>query len=479
MPTSAKVTMTNRSLVFRRRLAMSSAVAALAAFAACHGSVTDSLLSETVPTTPGGTPIINPGDVNSAAGANAVRLGALGRFRSATGGSESSWLFGGLLADEWVTSSTFIQNDEADERSITTTNATVTGQFQTLTRVRTDANQAIALMKKFIPTALSNTGELYLARGFAELQLGLDFCNGIPLSDGSTVPPVFGQPLTNAQVWAAASASFDSALALETGTDAFSVSVATAARIGKARVLMALNDYAGAAALVTGIATSYEYDHTFEVTANGPSGDNVLWGQPFSSQRYSVGDTTVTASGAKFTVKPSIPFASAKDPRLPVTNTGKTSQDGSVISQVTTLWDHGTPIPVFSGIDVRLIEAENFLKKGDNVNWLATLNGLRTSGTLHLGTVSVPAMAPLVDPGTADARVSLLFYEKAFWTFSRGQRLGDMRRLIRQYGRDQAAVFPTGTHYRGVPYGTDVNLPVPYNESVGNPNFQGCIDRKA
>ncbi|HVT39042.1 MAG TPA: hypothetical protein VHE78_08350, partial [Gemmatimonadaceae bacterium] len=459
--------------------AVAAAVAALASFAACHGSVTDALLNETIPTDPNGTPIIDPNNVNSPAGADAVRLGALGRFRDAAGGSESTWLFGGLLADEWVTSSTFIQNDEADERAITSTNGTVTTQFRRLGRVRTAANQAIPLMKRWLPTALANTGELYLARGFAEMQLALDFCNGIPLSDGSSATVVYGQPLTNAQVFAAASASFDSALALETGTDPFVISVATAARIGKARVLMALNDYAGAAALVTGIATSYSYDHTFEATPNGPSGDNTLWAQPFSSQRYSVGDTSVTASGAKFSVKPAIPFASAKDPRLPVTNTGKTSQDGSVISQRTSLWKSFTSVPVFNGIDARLIEAENFLKNGDNTTWLATLNALRTSGTLRLGEVAVPAMAPLTDPGTPDARVDLLFYEKAFWTFSRGQRLGDMRRLIRQYGRDQATVFPTGTHYRGVPYGTDVNLPVPYNESVGNPKFSVCIDRKA
>ena len=466
---------------FGRLLAVATATASLVVAASCHGSVTEALLTENVPTTAGGTPIINPGDVNSAAGADAVRLGALGRFRSMTGGSESTWLFGGLLADEYVTSSTFIQNDEADERSITLTNGSVTAQFLTLMRVRTSANQAIALMAQYQPTALTNRGELYFARGFAELQLGQDFCNGIPLSDGSGLSPVYGNPLTNAQVFAAASASFDSAMALASASDAFSVSIAIGAKIAKARTLMALNNYVGAAALLAGISTLYEYDHTFEPAVGGPSGDNILWAQPFSSQRYSIGDTVVTASGAKFNVKPAIPFGSAKDPRLPTTNTGKTSQDGSVISIVTTLWDHGTSIPVVNGIDARLIEAENFLKNGDVTNWLATLNALRAAGNIKLGTVSVPVMPALVDPGTAASRVDLLFYEKAFWTFSRGQRLSDMRRLIRQYGRDQSTVFPGagGPHYRGVPYGADVNLPVPYNESVGNPNFKGCLDRAA
>jgi len=476
MPTLPETTMMNRSFPSRGRLVVTSVLVLAAGLAACHGSVTDALLYTVIPT------VINPGSVQSAAGADAVRLGALGRLRTATGGAESTWLFGGLLADEWTTSSTFIQNDEADERAITLTNSSVTSQFAALARVRTDANQGIALMKQYQPTAIANTGELYFARGFAELQLALDFCNGIPLSDGSGTTVVLGQPLTNQAVFTIASASFDSALALETGTDAFSVSILNAAKIGKARTQQALNNYAAAAALVAGIPTTYEYDNTFEQTVGGPTGDNILWSQPLSQRRYNLGDTVVTDNGTVYKVKPSLPFASAKDPRIPGVLKGPSlSQDGAVLSTTTSLWSNGTSVPVVSGIDARLIEAENFLATGDITNWLLTLNALRAAGTLKLGTITVPVMAPLVDPGTASARVDLQFYEKAFWTFSRGERLGDMRRLIRQYGRDPATVFPGtgGAHYRGVPYGPDVNLPVPYNESVGNTNFTNCLDRKA
>ena len=79
-----------------------------------------------------------------------------------------------------------------------------------------------------------------------------------------------------------------------------------------------------------------------------------------------------------------------------------------------------------------------------------------------------------------DAAVNLFFREKAFWQFGRGLRLGDLRRLIRQYGRSQDQVFPTGAFHKngGPPYGTDVNLPVTDNENT-NPNFKGCIDRNA
>lgn len=473
MPTPSDTTMTNRMLSTRRALTLASAAATLAGLVACHGAVTESLLTATDPD------LINPDAIQNADGATALRNGALARLRSIAGGSESPWLFPGLLADEWTTSSTFIQNDEADERRVSLDNGTVLGQFRTIAQTRTYANQAIAAMKTYLPTQTANIAELYFARGFAEAQLAQDFCNGIPLSDGSGATLVYGNPLTNDQVFTVAVFSYDTAITMTSAlTDAFGVSINRAAKIAKARALMGRNDYAGASALVAGIPTSYSYDVTFATS----SGDNILWNQPASSRRYNLGDTLVTTSAGKFTVKPSIPFSSAKDPRLPAANSpaNTKSQDGSVISWTTTLWSQTQSVPVVNGIDARLIEAENFLKLGDVTNWLARLNALRTDGTLKLGTVSVPVMTQLADPGTTADRVDLQFYEKAFWTFSRGQRLSDLRRLIRQYGRDQSTLFPSGSHYRGVAYGTDVNFPIPLNEQNSNPNAaKGCTDRKA
>ena len=54
-------------------------------------------------------------------------------------------------------------------------------------------------------------------------------------------------------------------------------------------------------------------------------------------------------------------------------------------------------------------------------------------------------------------------------------RLGDMRRLIRQYGDSAEKVFPTGTTDIGKTYGTSVNFEIPAQELV-NPNFHGCLN---
>src|SRR5262249_23167706 len=100
------------------------------------------------------------------------------------------------------------------------------------------------------------------------------------------------------------------------------------------------------------------------------------------------------------------------------------------------------------------------------------LNNLRA-------TAITPAMSALADPGTPNARIDLLFRERAFWLFLSGHRLGDLRRLVRQYGRDQSTVFPTGPYKYGGVYGTYVNVAIDPAEILVNPflNGKGCINR--
>jgi hypothetical protein len=441
-------------------------------------NVTDSLLSAQDPD------LVIPGAINSAEGAQSLYYGAIARLGYATATIEGNiqepeWLFSGLLADEWSTSSTFVQNDEADERSIKLDNSSVRNQFRYLQRVRTSANQAIASLRLYRPTESARIGEMYMIRGFAEMQLAQDFCNGIPLSDGASDPNVLGMPLPVSEVFNRAIASYDSALALTTATDTTTLKVNRAARVGKARALLGINQVAAAAALVpvATVPTSYSYDITHSATAGG----NAIWGQAASQRRYTVGDS-LEGNARNLLVANAIPFFSAKDPRLPVAYTvsskGDTtkSQDGFTFSRTTTLWSQYTSVPLVSGLDARLVEAEAQLKAGTYAGMMTILNGLRAAPP-KLGEVQPAVMTPLAVPVTAAEAEALFFREKAFWTFSRGQRLGDMRRLVRFYaGHTVANTFPTGKHYRGGDYGPDVNLPVPTDE-LTNPNFKGCTDR--
>jgi starch-binding outer membrane protein, SusD/RagB family len=130
-----------------------------------------------------------------------------------------------------------------------------------------------------------------------------------------------------------------------------------------------------------------------------------------------------------------------------------------------------------------LIEAEAALNANggtaaDISNMMTILNALRVSQP-SIGLYAVPAMGALPTPPNKASAIQVLFREKAFWTFGRGQRLPDLRRLIRQYGLPETSVFPTGVYFKGGAYGHDVNLQVPVSEHNGNPNFTACLDRNA
>jgi starch-binding outer membrane protein, SusD/RagB family len=128
-------------------------------------------------------------------------------------------------------------------------------------------------------------------------------------------------------------------------------------------------------------------------------------------------------------------------------------------------------IPTADYLEAQLIIAESELQAGGFAAMTQRLNDLRAGAGLD----------PLGTPGDFDAATDLLFRERAFWLYATGHRLGDMRRLIRQYGRDAETVFPTGEYFKaGLTYGVSVNLPLPRREG-NNPNVPNaaCLDREA
>jgi hypothetical protein len=135
-----------------------------------------------------------------------------------------------------------------------------------------------------------------------------------------------------------------------------------------------------------------------------------------------------------------------------------------------TAWN--TPVVLASGIEARLIEAEAALAAGDP-NWLTILNTLRA-------TAITPEMSPIVSaPPTTAEQVDLIYSERAFWLYLTGRRLGDERRLIRNYGRTPASVFPTGPYPLGHVYGSSTAIPFVFaNQRLANPNITtGCTTK--
>jgi len=462
------------------------ALGPLAALAGCSG-IEDDLLE---PQQPG---IITPEAITAAGapGAQALYVGALGALQSWTGGggntnSQNLWIYADLMTDVWKVTDTFTQRIDMDRRQIATLDAEVTWAYNNAQQSRGRYREALNSLKALIPNEPEKQGEMYFAMGLEELTVSEDFCNGVPFGEVVNGVPTYSKPFTNAEGFQLAIAHLDSAIAL-TGTGvkdaALAARVRSAATVAKARAQVDLGQFSAAAQTVAGVATSYQYTMTYSQATQ----DNTIWtvnvSNP-SSARVAVGDSVTLANGVEVRVRNAIPFGSANDPRVPVTgsykNVATTGFDGQTPWVGQKIWATRTaPIVLASGIDARLIEAEAKLNNGDVQGMMTALNALRAAPQT-LGAFNVAAMPALATPATKDAATDLFFREKAFWQFGRGMRLGDLRRLIRQYGRTEDTTFPEGGfHKTPFTFGDDVNLPVPDQEKGPNQLFKGCLDRKA
>ena len=415
--------------------------------------------------------IINPADVQSAAGADAVRIGAIGRLNSATSGGgysttnsfvdEGIFLLGGLFADEWNNGDTFIDRQQVDQRNnvVPSFNTFLTGANRSLHRARLAGQQAIELLTKYKPTAPKwQLAEMYFVQAYAIDLLAEHLCNGLVLSTIVDGVEQYGAPITYQAALEQALSLANQGLALITGSTTDDVRVRNALAVTKGRLLVNLARYAEAATAVAAVPTNFKYQMLHSQTTR----DNQIWSFNNSARRYSVSNNEGQNG---------LNFATAGDPRLPAclagsagcpVTTARRDDNTSVPLYVQLIWPaRDAPVTIVSGVEARLIEAEAQVTSNPTAA-LAILNALRLpTGT---GSGGVAGLTPLVDPGTDAARVDQLFRERAFWMFSTGHRTGDLRRLVRQYGRAANTVFPTGPWHKPGSYGNDVTLPLPEAE---------------
>jgi hypothetical protein len=416
--------------------------------------------------------IINPVDVQSPAGADAVRQGALARFNVATSGAESLLLLGGLFSDEFINGDSFIARQEIDQRVVTVENTFLDAANRALHRSRLAAEQAVALLNQYSPNAPRwQVAEMFLVQAFVENIMAEHYCDGLVFSAVVDGREVYGSPITTTAAFERALGHANDGLALITGTTTNDLRVKYALQVTKGRILLNLNRQADAATAVAGVPTTFAYTQLHSPTTNV----NAWWNFNNNVRRYNVSD----GEGIN-----GLNFASAADPRVPVCTGGTAACAAIGVTQnrrddlaqplyVQMLWTaRESPVTIINGIEARMIEAEGQLKAGQPGQAIVSLNIARAT---------VTALAPLTNPATDVERIDLLFRERAFWLFGRGHRTGDMRRLIRQYGRAANSVFPTGAWHKSGNYGSDVNVPVPFSET-NNPNIppqQTCINRNA
>lgn len=409
--------------------------------------------------------ILSPEDLASASAATALRNGVIARLTTATSGSNNDniFLFGGLLADEWRSGDTFEQRNTTDQRVLVPENTFLDDQLRDLMRVRNEAERAIGVTRQFQPTATTGIGLMFALRAYASVLIGEAFCNGIPFSrlDGTTI--VFGNPVSVDSAFGLAIADADSALATVSANDR----AARLARVVKARALLNRGQFAAAATAIAGAgaAAGVPQSFTFSTFHSTNTSSNSIWALNTSAKRYVVS----ASEGVN-----GLNFRGANDPRLPTTTAGGPNAFDSATPFIAqSKWARFDSVVVVSGIEARLIEAEaqwrvDTTSAANRTTVTNLLNAIRTAS-------GIAALTPLATPTSSGAMTDLIFRERAFWMFSTGHRLGDLRRLVRQYGRAPTSVYPTGAYHKGGSYGTMYVIPVPFDEE-NNPNYSGCTN---
>jgi len=326
--------------------------------------------------------------------------------------------------------------------------------------VVTATSLAIPSVRQYTPSPLKGDflAQLFAYRGWALTQMGEDVCPGFPITDVTVNQVlVYSKPYTNDSAFVLAITQLDSAIAEAQDSTQY----ATFAKILKGRALLDLGRYDEAAQAVAGISDSFvlttdpSYSNYLFNVDDGNDPDWPFYGYPIGDREGGTG----------------LPYLSEQDTiRIPRRYVRQGFNDTTIAEYAETKYSQTTPTVVASGTEARLIEAEAALHNNDP-NWLTILNALRTP----------VGLSPLTDPGSPDTRVDLLYHERAYWMWLTGRRLGDLRRLIRNYGRDATVLFPSGPNpfIALAPYQSATAIPFSFaNEAEFNPNItQGCMTR--
>jgi hypothetical protein len=389
--------------------------------------------------------------LNNASGAEALRVGSVSGFALVYAGAEQGQITtSGALADEFFNASTpVIALASADLRVLP--EPATSYPYLAVQRSRLDARRAIDALQTYAPERRAKIGEQFALAGYTEIFLGENMCSGIPLGEIANGKPVYGIPLSTNELFDRAIADFDSALAYAKD----SVRLMNLARIGRGRALLDRGRFADAGAATVMVPTAYSYQ--LQYSAAQPNG-------VYNIISVSKWITVADREGIN-----GLDFRSANDPRVPTTFVSRGFDGVTDVYAFSRYSSVSSPIVLASGIEARLIEAEAMLEAGDASGALQALNALRST---------MPGLAPLAMQSTDASRLDQLFRERALWLFATGHRQGDLRRLVREYGRAPDSVFPTGPYKDGRTYGTDVSFP-PDIAQQANPNYSTCASRGA
>jgi hypothetical protein len=389
----------------------------------------------------------------------------------------------GLLSDEFIQTESFPTRFEVDTRNMLVGNSTLVNIFRELSRGRAAADRAAAKYVELEQPNVIGRAEALLLSGFAYILFGENYCSGVPFSTLKADQTIeYGAPQTTQEVFEAAAAKFDTAITIASALSTTkAAAVVNAARVGRGRALVNLARFADAATAVATVPADFKFE--LQHSDNTARQNNGVWALSINGGRWGV---------AEKEGRTGLPFRTASDVRVasrPRSSNNGNGFDGGPMFEAVKYPARTTSVILADGVEAELIKAEAQLRAGNASGFLATLNALRANSAVLTARGYTGSLAGLTDPGSEVGRQDLMFRERAYWLFLTAHRVGDMRRLIRQYGRGAETVFPTGPYSsngRTSIYGTDTSFPIPVEElnnpdvpQDSPPNLKGCLNRDA
>ena len=254
------------------------------------------------------------------------------------------------------------------------------------------------VMDNFTSSPLAARAHLFA--GLANRSLGEDFCYAI--FDGGPVQPRtahFQRALTHLDQ------------AIQVGNTSGESDIVTAAYGIRAQAKVGLDDWAGAVADAALVPTDFSYDAIF--SENSGRENNVVWVETFTRPEMSAYATYVGS------LDPENPRAPWTDCTVPLLCQFQIGGDGNTSHYRQEKFpERGSDIPVVKGTEMRLIEAEDALRRGDLVETMAKINEGRT----FFGLADLAAAADATEAWThlKNERMIVLWLE--------GRRLWDLYR---------------------------------------------------
>lgn len=311
-------------------------------------------------------------------------------------------------------------------------------------------------------STFDGSARVFLLMGLAHRILGENFCD-VVYDKGPLQPR---------------EAAFDSAIvalnqAVSIGTSAGASNFVTAAHGGIAQANVGLGNWSAALQAAAQVPTNFVHSAIYHLTANS----NGVWNESWGRAEVGVWATPVQRI---FDGDPRTPYTicgewnDPTDPQQGVTPTGVCTGQGSGAHQgadgLTAHYrqdkypEQGSDVPIVTGTEMRLIEAEAALLGGDLATFTAKINEVRT---FHgADPIEQPtAVGALEFPNAQDDAWSILDRERYLTLWIEGRRLFDLDRWQHPFLQGGTLIGPGAEPRVSC-------MPVPEIECTLNPEIQ-------